>query len=120
MESSGNFNFDSGTLYVDSANNEVGINTTNPRSNLDIAGTGSVVVPVGTTAQRPGSPVQGMFRYNSTDGTFEGYSLNSSTNQPEWGPIAGAGGGGTPEQSTNRYSDDYSVGAVLKSNGTEA
>ena len=48
LESSGNFNFDSGTLYVDSANNEVGINTTNPRSNLDIAGTGSVVVPVGT------------------------------------------------------------------------
>ena len=120
LESSGNFNFDSGTLYVDSANNEVGINTTNPRSNLDIAGTGSVVVPVGTTAQRPGSPVQGMFRYNSTDGTFEGYSLNSSTNQPEWGPIAGAGGGGTPEQSTSRYSDNYSVGAVLKSNGTEA
>ena len=82
LESSGNFNFDSGTLYVDSANNEVGINTTNPRSNLDIAGTGSVVVPVGTTAQRPGSPVQGMFRYNSTDGTFEGYSLNSTQINP--------------------------------------
>ena len=28
LESSGNFNFDTGTLYVDSANNEVGINTT--------------------------------------------------------------------------------------------
>lgn len=119
LESSGNFNFDTGTLYIDSANNEVGIGTTTPRASLDIATTDGIIVPVGTTAQRPGSPVEGLFRYNSTDRTFEGYSFNTGTNAVEWGPIAGAGGG-TPNQSTDRYSFDYSKGAVLKSDGTNA
>ena len=60
---------------------------------LDIATTDGIIVPVGTTAQRPGSPDEGLFRYNSTDRTFEGYSFNEGTNAVEWGPIAGAGGG---------------------------
>ena len=102
LESSGNFNFDTGTLYVDSTNGEVGINTTTPRASLDIATTDSVIVPVGTTAQRSGSPIEGMFRYNSTDRTFEGYAFNEAANAVQWGPIAGAGGGGTPDQSTDR------------------
>ena len=120
LESSGNFNFDTGTLYVDSTNGEVGINTTTPRASLDIATTDSVIVPVGTTAQRSGAPVEGMFRYNSTDRTFEGYAFNEGANAVQWGPIAGAGGGGTPDQSADRYSADYSVGAVLRSDGTDA
>ena len=119
LASNGNFNFDAGTFYVDSANNRVGIGTTTPRTTVDFATTDAMVTPKGTTAQRPGSPVEGMFRYNSTDQTFEGYSKNSSTNVLEWGPIAGSGGG-TPDQSTNRYSDNYSVNAVLKSDGTDA
>ena len=53
LESSGNFNFDTGTLYIDSTNNEVGIGTTTPRASLDIATTDGIIVPVGTTAQRP-------------------------------------------------------------------
>ena len=55
--------------------------------------TGFLKVPVGTTAQRPGSAAAGQFRYNSTTGQFEGY-----TNA--WGAIgggAGATGGGTDE-----------------------
>ena len=49
-------------------------------------GTGSIKVPVGTTGQRPGSAAAGMFRYNSTEGKFEGYTT-------EWGEIGGGGGG---------------------------
>ena len=30
LEASGNFNFDSGTLYVDSSNNRVGVNDASP------------------------------------------------------------------------------------------
>jgi hypothetical protein len=42
-------------------------------SNPVIPGTGSLVVPVGTTGQRSLGPVNGMFRYNSSLGLFEGY-----------------------------------------------
>lgn len=38
-----------------------------------LRGTGAVTVPSGTTAQRPGSGVNGMVRYNSTDLKLEGY-----------------------------------------------
>jgi len=55
--------------------------------NIQLAGTESVGIPAGTTAQRPVSPTAGMFRYNTTDGQFEGYTT-------EWGAIAGSGGGG--------------------------
>ena len=54
---------------------------------VDIFGTGSIKVPVGTTAQRNSSPTAGDFRYNSTEGKFEGYTT-------EWGEIGGGGGGG--------------------------
>ena len=52
---------------------------------VDFGGTGSIKVPVGTTAERP-TGVAGDFRYNSTTGGFEGYTT-------EWGAIAGGGGG---------------------------
>lgn len=35
--------------------------------------TGAMIMPVGTTVQRPGSPVQGMIRFNSDTSKFEGY-----------------------------------------------
>ena len=36
--------------------------------------TGAIVMPVGTTAQRPGTGVVGMMRFNSDIDTFEGYN----------------------------------------------
>jgi len=36
--------------------------------------TGSLTVAKGTTGQRPGSPVSGMFRFNTTTAEFEGYN----------------------------------------------
>ena len=67
-------------LYHD---NSVRVATT--ADGVDISGTGSIKVPVGTTAQRNASPTAGDFRYNSTEGKFEGYTT-------EWGEIGGGGG----------------------------
>ena len=59
-----------------------------------MSGTGAIDVATGTTAQRPGSPNTGMFRYNSTTNQFEGYTSSG------WGAIAGGGGSATL-QATN-------------------
>ena len=50
------------------------------------SGTGSAGIPVGTTAQRDGSPATGYFRYNSTETQFEGYDGSA------WGQIGGGAG----------------------------
>jgi len=52
------------------------------------SGTGQVKLPAGTTGQRSGSPVNGMLRYNSTVGQFEGYADGA------WGSIGGGGEAG--------------------------
>ena len=52
-----------------------------------LSGTGVLDLPVGTTAERPGSPTSGMIRYNSTVGQFEGYGT-------AWGTIGGGAKGG--------------------------
>ncbi len=55
------------------------------RSVLDIgAATDSVVLPSGTTAQRPSTGVNGMIRYNSTTNELEGYENGS------WGSMGGS------------------------------
>ncbi len=57
---------------------------------LEINSTDAILVPVGTTAQRPSTGVEGYIRYNSTLDRFEGYA-NSA-----WGQLgAGATGGGS-------------------------
>ena len=53
-------------------------------------GTSRIKVPSGTTGQRPGTAVAGDFRYNTTDGKFEGYT-------DSWGAI----GGGAEESDTS-------------------
>ena len=60
---------------------------------ISMTGTGAIDVAAGTTAQRPGSPSAGMFRYNSQTTKFEGYTTG-------WGAIGGGGGatgGGSDE-----------------------
>ena len=56
--------------------------------------TNSLNLPVGTTAQRDGSPAVGMLRYNSTENQFEGYK---NTGWGEIGGGSGSTGGGTDE-----------------------
>tara|TARA_R110002050_G_scaffold300427_1_gene469731 strand:- start:5954 stop:8047 length:2094 start_codon:yes stop_codon:yes gene_type:complete len=41
---------------------------------VSISGTDAILVPVGTTAQRPGSPQVGQMRYNINNTAYEGYS----------------------------------------------
>ena len=50
--------------------------------------TTALELPDGTTGQRPGSPVNGMIRYNTTLSTFEGYK------NAAWGAIGGGATGG--------------------------
>ena len=60
--------------------------------------TGSIKVPVGTTAERDVIPTSGMFRYNSSEAQFEGYQDGS------WGAIGGGGGG------SNTFTTDSFIG----------
>ena len=66
------------------------------------SGTGSVTIPVGTTAQRPSSPTNGEIRFNTTTGEPEWYDSSSSqwvnfqNGKPysaEYVIVAGGGGG---------------------------
>jgi len=78
--------------------------------NISMSGTGAIDVAAGTTAQRPGSASPGMFRYNSTEDQFEGYTTS-------WGAIgggAGATGGGTDKvfvENDQTVTTSYTLGA---------
>lgn len=65
---------------------------TNPTftGTVTMSGTGFVLIPKGTTAQRPVSPVAGEMRYNTDNNQFEGYANGV------WGQLGGGatGGGG--------------------------
>jgi hypothetical protein len=68
----------SGVLTVDNTNNRVGINQVTPTVTLHTVGTDAVILPVGTTVQRPATPAVGMFRMNSTTGNPEWYDTVNS------------------------------------------
>ena len=67
--------------------------------NFVATGTGADTLPVGTTGQRPGSPVAGMIRYNSTTPGIEAYYSSA------WNALGGGSGGtinlGTSTSATN-------------------
>lgn len=76
----------------------------------ETASTGSAEIPVGTTAQRDGSPATGMFRFNSTTTGFEGY------NGSAWGSIGGgASAGGAIYENLNTISANFTF--TSNSNG---
>jgi len=68
----------------------VGIGTATPTSKLHVNGdvtitsTGALIIPRGTTAQRPTNPAAGMMRYNNDEGYIETYEAILST----WIPIS--------------------------------
>lgn len=75
-------------------------------SNGTFSGTGDVLLPVGSTAQRPtGNP--GMIRFNSDVNEFEGY------NGSAWGSLGGgATGGGSDKvfvQNQNTINNNYTI-----------
>ena len=59
--------------------------------NILMTGTGAIDVASGTTAQRPGSPSAGMFRFNSQTTEFEGYDGSA------WGEIGGSAATGSAD-----------------------
>ena len=80
-------NGSAGTQYgIFNASGKFGLGTNSPGYSLHINHTDAMLVPVGTTAQRP-TAAEGLFRYNSDDDKFEGYTASG------WGAIAGSGGG---------------------------
>ena len=63
------------TLFVDTANSNVGIGTSTPGAELHVSGTGAIIVPNGTTVERPGTAVTGMIRYNTETGHNEVFTV---------------------------------------------
>jgi len=85
--------------------------TSNIQTQLDAkidetSATGSAVIPSGTEAERDGSPQAGYLRFNSDEGSFEGY------NGTAWGSIGGGGGasaGGVIYENSTSISEDYTL-----------
>jgi len=86
MQSSGNFAFDTNTLYVDSVNDRVGINDSTPSHSLDVAGSEGVNLGCGAIFEK----------VNITGGTSNGNTnidlltssvyLFTSSNNGNWTP----------------------------------
>lgn len=72
--SSGSFAGHSGFTYN-------GSGTVTLSNTIILSGTGAVTIPAGTTGQRPGSPANGMIRYNSDLAAYEGATGSSWSGQ---------------------------------------
>ena len=92
----GDFAVDTDTFWVNATNNRIGMGTVAPAVTLDITATDAIKIPNGTTAQRP-TGAAGMIRYNSTTGSFEGYTTG-------WGGL----GSGSVIIDTN--TDQFTIG----------
>ena len=65
---------------------------TNPDilGNATFSGVEGLTIPIGSTAERPITPSEGVIRYNETTGKFEGYSKDPNDNtQTLWGSLGG-------------------------------
>jgi hypothetical protein len=75
--------------------------------NVLLTGTGVLDLPVGTTAQRPGSPTSGMIRFNTTLSQFEGY------NGTAWSQVGGGATGGGADtvflENSNTVTTNYTL-----------
>lgn len=86
----------SGAFTGNVSANNVTITTTLTGNNANLSGTvrmtstGAVLVPAGTTGERP-TAATGLFRFNSSLTRFEGYNGSS------WGTLGGATGGGNDQ-----------------------
>lgn len=110
-------NGDGSVTYVYGTANEITVSspTTTPiialATNPVLPGSGSVTVPAGNTAARPGLAVNGMLRYNSQTATFEGYANNA------WGSITTGTGVTSVDASGGTTGMSFSGGPIT-STGT--
>ena len=72
------------TFEVDQKTGVVTISVAASSGVQKTAATGSAIIPTGSTGQRDVSPAAGYFRFNTTDGSFEGYDGTA------WGSVGGA------------------------------
>jgi hypothetical protein len=78
-----NIRLDANTVSATDTNGNLTLSP-NGTGGVVLSGTNSVTVPVGTVAQRPGSPAAGMLRFNDDSDEFEGY------NGTAWASVGGA------------------------------
>jgi len=86
----------SASLFWDTANSRFGVNTATPAVTAALVGTDALLIPVGTTGQRP-TGAAGYLRFNSTTGEFEGY------NGTAWASVGGAAISNDTTTATNIY-----------------
>jgi hypothetical protein len=82
---------DANLFFVDASTDRVGIGTATLSVKFSIAATDAMLVPVGTTGERP-TGATGYLRFNSTTSSFEGH------NGTAWGSIGGGATGGGADQ----------------------
>ena len=89
---------------------------------FEVASTNSMVIPKGTTAQRPGSAVSGAIRFNTTLGNLEQYDGSSwkmvSTVYSIDYLVLGGGGSGGDCTSPSRFGGGGGAGGLRTSYGT--
>lgn len=86
----------SANLFFDSANNRLGVNTATPAVTTELIGTDAMLIPKGTTGNRP-TGVSGYLRFNTTTTEFEGY------NGTAWASVGGAALSNDTSTATNVY-----------------
>jgi len=80
------------------ANGNVGIGTTQPRAEIHMNYTGAMIIPTGTTAQQPSTPVIGMVRFNVDLNRLQFYNVFG------WSSIGGVSAfGGNTVLDANGY-----------------
>jgi hypothetical protein len=79
------------------------LSTLSATGNATFSGTGATKLQAGTTAQRPGTPADGMIRYNSDEDSFEGYIDGA------WGGISGAQANGVIYENNLNISANYTL-----------
>jgi hypothetical protein len=86
----------SANLFWHSANNRFGVNTATPSVTTELVGTDAMLIPKGTTGNRP-TGVSGYLRFNTTTTEFEGY------NGSAWASVGGAALSNDTATATNVY-----------------
>jgi len=101
-----------GALYFNSTDDSMKVYTGSAWQAVDTddatlvsktADTGSAEIPTGTTAQRDGTPAAGMFRFNTTESSFEGCDGS------EWGAVGGGNTAVVGWENQITVAEDYTI-----------
>ena len=86
LQSSGNFAFDTNTLYVDSVNDRVGINDSTPSHSLDVAGSDGVNLGCGAIFEKVNIVSSTSNANTNIDLLTSSVHLFTSSNNGSWTP----------------------------------